>query len=68
MVKILIRERYLITKHDLDCINSMIESIDVLSQALILKSKEEKTQDYAERINKSINKIKTFLTVGEDCC
>lgn len=31
----MIRERYLISKHDFDCINTEIESIGILSQAII---------------------------------
>ena len=64
----MIRERYLITKHDLDCINTKIEGIDILSKALMDESNEVTTRDYAERINKGINSIKSFLTVGESCC
>ena len=61
----MIRERYLISKHDLDCINAKIESIEIISQAIIDCNDIEKAKLYAERINTEIKNVKRFLTVGE---
>lgn len=61
----MIRERYLISKHDFDCINAKIDVIEVLNQAIIDCKDIEKAKLYAERINCGIKDIKMFLIVGE---
>ena len=61
----MIRERYLISKRDLDCINTKIESIEILSQAIIDCNDVEKAKLHAERINTGIKTVKILLTVGE---
>ena len=61
----MIRERYLISKHDLEGVNNLIESIEVLSRTLLEKPDKVNVELYAERINNAANKIQTFLTVGE---
>ena len=57
----MIRERYLITKNDLDGINKKIESIEVLSEAIMDGVDKSTSMDYAERINTAIKKIKSFF-------
>ena len=61
----MIRERYLISKHDLEGVNNLIESIEVLSRTLLERPDKVNVELYAERINNAANKIQTFLTVGE---
>ena len=61
----MIRERYLISKNDLDKINNLIESIEVLSRTLMEKPDNVNVGLYAERINNAVNSIQNFLTVGE---
>ena len=61
----MIRERYLISKNDLDKVNNLIESIEVLSRTLIERPDNVNVGLYAERINNAVNSIQNFLTVGE---
>ena len=61
----MIRERYLISKRDLEGVNNLIESIEVLSRTLLERPGNVNVELYAERINNAANKIQTFLTVGE---
>ena len=61
----MIRERYLISKNDLDKVNNLIESIEVLSRTLIEKPDSVNVELYAERIHNAVNSIQNFLIVGE---
>lgn len=61
----MIRERYLISKYDLDKINNLLESIEVLSRTLMERPDNVNVELYAERIHKGVNSIQNFLTVGE---
>ena len=61
----MIRERYLISKNDLDKVNNLIESIEVLSRTLIERPDNVNVGLYAERINNEVNSIQNFLIVGE---
>ena len=61
----MIRERYLISKNDLDKVNNLIESIEVLSRTLMERPDNVNVGLYAERINNDVNSIQNFLTVGE---
>ena len=61
----MIRERYLISKNDLDKVNNVIESIEVLSRTLMERPDNVNVGLYAERINNAVNSIQNFLTVGE---
>ena len=61
----MIRERYLISKNNLDKINNLIESIEVLSRTLMERPDNVNVGLYAERINNAVNSIQNFLTVGE---
>ena len=61
----MIRERYLISKNDLDKVNNLIESIEVLSRTLMERPDNVNVGLYAERINNAVNSIQNFLTVGE---
>lgn len=61
----MIRERYLISKHDLEGVNNLIESIEVLSRTLLERPDKVNVELYVEKINNAANKIQTFLTVGE---
>ena len=61
----MIRERYLISKNDLDKVNNLIESIEVLSRTLIERPDNVNVELYAERIHNAVNSIQNFLIVGE---
>lgn len=61
----MIRERYLISKRDLEGVNNLIESIEVLSRTLLERPDKVNVELYAGKINNAANKIQTFLTVGE---
>lgn len=61
----MIRERYLISKNDLDKVNNLIESIEVLSRTLMERPDNVNVELYAERIHNAVNGIQNFLTVGE---
>lgn len=61
----MIRERYLISKNDLDKVNNLIELIEVLSRALMERSDNVNAGLYAERIHNAVNSIQNFLIVGE---
>ena len=61
----MIRERYLISKNDLDKVNNLIESIEVLSRTLIERPNNVNVELYAERIHNAVNSIQNFLIVGE---
>ena len=61
----MIRERYLISKNDLDKVNNLIESIEVLSRTLIERPDSVNVELYAERIHNAVNSIQNFLIVGE---
>ena len=61
----MIRERYLISKNDLDKVNNLIESIEVLSRTLIERPDSVNVELYAERIHNAVNRIQNFLIVGE---
>ena len=51
----MIRERYLISKNDLDKVNNLIESIEVLSRTLIERPDNVNVELYAERIHNAVN-------------
>ena len=61
----MIRERYLISKNDLDKVNNLIESIEVLSRTLLERPDNVNVELYAERIHNAVNSIQNFLIVGE---
>ena len=61
----MIRERYLISKNDLDKVNNLIESIEIISRALLERPDNVNVELYAERIHNAVNSIQNFLTVGE---
>ena len=61
----MIRERYLISKNDLDKVNNLIESIEVLSRTLMERPDNVNVGLYAERIHNTVNSIQNFLIVGE---
>ena len=61
----MIRERYLISKNDLEKVNNLIESIEVLSRTLIERPDNVNVGLYAERIHNTVNSIQNFLIVGE---
>ena len=61
----MIRERYLISKNDLDKVNNLIESIEIISRALLERPDNVNVELYAERIHNAVNSIQTFLIVGE---
>ena len=61
----MIRERYLISKNDLDKVNNLTESIEVLSRTLIERPDSVNVELYAERIHNAVNSIQNFLIVGE---
>ena len=61
----MIRERYLISKNDLDKVNNLIESIEIISRTLMERPDNVNVGLYAERINNAVNSIQNFLTVGE---
>ena len=61
----MIRERYLISKNDLEKVNNLIESIEVLSRTLIERPDNVNVGLYAERIHNAVNSIQNFLIVGE---
>ena len=61
----MIRERYLISKNDLDKVNNLIESIEVLSRTLMERPDNVNVGLYAERIHNAVNSIQNFLIVGE---
>lgn len=61
----MIRERYLISKNDLDKVNNLIESIEILSRTLMEKPNHVNVELYAEKIHNAVNSIQNFLTVGE---
>ena len=61
----MIRERYLISKNDLDKVNNLIESIEVLSRTLVERPDNVNVELYAERIHNAVNSIQNFLIVGE---
>ena len=61
----MIRERYLISKNDLDKVNNLIESIEVLSRTLMERPDNVNVELYAERIHNAVNSIQNFLIVGE---
>ena len=61
----MIRERYLISKNDLEKVNNLIESIEVLSRTLIERPDNVNVELYAERIDNAVNSIQNFLIVGE---
>ena len=61
----MIRERYLISKNDLDKVNNLIESIEVLSRTLMERPDNVNVELYAERIHNTVNRIQNFLIVGE---
>ena len=61
----MIRERYLISKNDLEKVNNLIESIDVLSRTLMERQDNVNVGLYAERIHNAINSVQNFLIVGE---
>ena len=46
----MIRERYLISKHNLDSINAKMDAIEILSQAIIDCKDIKKAELYAEKI------------------
>ena len=54
----MIRERYLIIKHDLDRVNNLIESI-------MERSGDVNVENYAEKIYNAANHIQNYLIVGE---
>ena len=53
----MIRERYLISKNDLDKVNNLIESIEVLSRTLMERPDNVNVELYAERIHNAVNSI-----------
>lgn len=53
----MIRERYLISKHDLEGVNNLIESIEVLSRTLLERPDKVNVELYVEKINNAANKI-----------
>ena len=61
----MIRERYLISKNDLDKVNNLIESIEILSRTLLERPDNINVELYAERIHNAVNSIQDFLIVGE---
>ena len=61
----MIRERYLISKNDLDKVNNLIESIEILSRTLMERPDSVNVELYAERIHSAVNSIQNFLIVGE---
>ena len=61
----MIRERYLISKNDLEKVNNLIESIEVLSRTLMERQDNVNVGLYAERIHNAINSVQNFLIVGE---
>ena len=61
----MIRERYLISKNDLDKVNNLIESIEVLSRTLIERSDSVNVELYAEKIYNAANRIQNYLIVEE---
>lgn len=61
----MIRERYLISKNDLDKVNNLIESIEILSRTLLERPDNVNVELYAERIHNAVNSIQDFLIVGE---
>ena len=61
----MIRERYLISKNDLDKVNNLIESIEVLSRTLMERPDNVNVGLYAERIHNAVHSIQNFLIVGE---
>ena len=61
----MIRERYFITKHDLDGVNNLIDSIAILSRTLMERSGAVNVENYAEKIYNAANRIQNYLTVGE---
>lgn len=61
----MIRERYLISKNDLDKVNNLIESIEILSRTLMERPDSVNVELYAERIHNAVNSIQNFLIVGE---
>ena len=61
----MIRERYLISKNDLDKVNNLIESIEILSRTLMERPDNGNVELYAERIHNAVNSIQNFLIVGE---
>ena len=61
----MIRERYLISKNDLDKVNNLIESIEILSRTLMERPDNVNVELYAERIHNAVNSIQNFLIVGE---
>lgn len=62
----MIRERYLMSKHDLECLNAKVDTIKTLSAAITYKSNDSTIIDYIERINKAIDTIECILTVGKN--
>ena len=61
----MIRERYLISKNDLDKVNNLIESIEVISRTLMERPDNVNVGLYAEKIYKAANRIQNYLIVGE---
>ena len=61
----MIRERYLISKNDLDKVNNLIESIEILSRTLMERPDNVNIKLYAERIHNADNIIQNFMIVGE---
>ena len=61
----MIRERYLISKNDLDKVNNLIESIEVLSRTLMERPDNVNVGLYAEKIYNVANRIQNYLIVGE---
>ena len=61
----MIRERYLISKNDLDQVNNLIKLIEVLSRTLMERPDNANVGLYAERIHNAVDSIQNFLIVGE---
>ena len=61
----MIRERYLISKNDLDKVNNLIESIEVISRTLMERPDNVNVGLYAEKIYNAANHIQNYLIVGE---
>ena len=61
----MIRERYLISKNDLDKVNNLVEAIEVVSRTLMERPDNVDVKIYGERIHNAVNNIQHFLTVGE---